>query len=536
MNGKNMLIGLSYIDRKFVEESETDTVTGRKLHKMPRQEANISIKRIMKRPFLIAAILALMLFLMGCAVVMLHLNDLKIGEETYTQHPLYLEDGTKIPATEKVREIISLQGVADSPNQQAAKEWYDFTQSYDQDRALLGNSEGFPKPAAYQAYRVYTQEMVDKVDAICKKYGLKPAGEGAIMPACALDRMQEILGIDGILKKDAPAQARYSNGRFYECGNFTLDYWVTVAGKQEIPVGYYFADKDYFNTWYWSMEVSDCVQEWNYTTTDGTQLLLVKEDSVGHIFCDREDAFVHIALGGQLGALPDMTNEEMEAVAEVLDFTLKPGKVENMHALAAEMDELYELDELYRGALTPPDPEEEARQKAEFEAHERHDSFAELIADMRDNEDYFNRYSGDPRYGGETRLDFWETMEYCMMDANGDGAEDLILGRDGNICTIWTMKDGKTAALQGTWARGYLCEGNIFEWAVLEDGSHYHSYSNMKTGEHLGQVFYYPSDGVWHYQKGDDIKELTEAEAFDIMNSYVHVELAMKPVREFPMN
>jgi len=30
-----------------------------------------------------------------------------------------------------------------------------------------------------------------------------------------------------------------------------------------------------------------------------------------------------------------------------------------------------------------------------------------------------------------------------MMDANGDGVEDLILGRDGNINAIWTMKDGK---------------------------------------------------------------------------------------------
>lgn len=73
--------------------------------------------------------------------------------------------------------------------------------------------------------------------------------------------------------------------------------------------------------------------------------------------------------------------------------------------------------------------------------------------------------------------------------------------------------------------------------AVLEDGSHFHSYRNLMTGEDLGQVSYYPSDGVWRYQKGNDVKEITEAEAFEIMNSYAHVELPeMKPVKDFPMN
>lgn len=71
----------------------------------------------------------------------------------------------------------------------------------------------------------------------------------------------------------------------------------------------------------------------------------------------------------------------------------------------------------------------------------------------------------------------------------------------------------------------------------MEDGSHFHSYRNLMTGEDLGQVSYYPSDGVWRYQKGNDIKEITEAEAFEIMNSYAHVELPeMKPVKDFPMN
>lgn len=63
MNGKNMLVGLSYIDRKFIEESEKE---------MPVQERAESAKpnsgRIPTRKlFLIAALIAAMLLLMGAA-------------------------------------------------------------------------------------------------------------------------------------------------------------------------------------------------------------------------------------------------------------------------------------------------------------------------------------------------------------------------------------------------------------------------------------------------------------------------------------
>ena len=160
MNGKDIFLGLQYVGDDLIALAEYG--------QFPSGAAKHAGTGRLRRSLTVAAIIALMLFLMGCAaVVLLHLNDLKIGERTYTQHPLYLEDGTKTPATEKVQEIIALQGIAESPNQQAAKEWYDFRQSYDQDRALANHAEDFSIPVAYHAYGVYTQEMVDKVDAIC---------------------------------------------------------------------------------------------------------------------------------------------------------------------------------------------------------------------------------------------------------------------------------------------------------------------------------------------------------------------------------
>lgn len=94
MNGKNMLIGLSYIDRKFIEESENDTVSGKSgtdTKKAPRV-------RTLRRPLLIAALIALMLLLVGCAVVyMLSLKEIKLGEQQTSYDSFSYDPDTGIP-------------------------------------------------------------------------------------------------------------------------------------------------------------------------------------------------------------------------------------------------------------------------------------------------------------------------------------------------------------------------------------------------------------------------------------------------------
>ena len=57
MNGQNLLIGLSYIDRKFIEESEQDF--------SEEKAKRLSAKKL----WLIAAVIALTLLLVGCAIL-----------------------------------------------------------------------------------------------------------------------------------------------------------------------------------------------------------------------------------------------------------------------------------------------------------------------------------------------------------------------------------------------------------------------------------------------------------------------------------
>ena len=105
MNGKDLFRGLNDVGNDLIENAQ--------FGQFPSDEKNRGeighqgIRRIGK-PVLVAAMVALMVLLMGCAVLLLHLEDLRVGEETYTDNMRYAEDGSKIPATQKVKQFIML--------------------------------------------------------------------------------------------------------------------------------------------------------------------------------------------------------------------------------------------------------------------------------------------------------------------------------------------------------------------------------------------------------------------------------------------
>lgn len=110
MNGQEIFLGLSYISRKYIEEAETETVSG-DAGKAPR----------IRRPFLLAAVIALALLLVGCAVVyVLRMQSLKVGEFSFYIPTEYDENGEAIPmASHEPITLLSRQGT----NMEALKEW-----------------------------------------------------------------------------------------------------------------------------------------------------------------------------------------------------------------------------------------------------------------------------------------------------------------------------------------------------------------------------------------------------------------------------
>ena len=112
-------------------------------------------------------------------VYVLHLQDMKIGEEVITQEAWTGPSGEYMPSTEWVNTQLSLQGYNGSPEQQALREWLDFKEQYDPDGTLMKennmNESGVPEQY-YITYDCYTFEMMDKLNEILDKYHLNALG------------------------------------------------------------------------------------------------------------------------------------------------------------------------------------------------------------------------------------------------------------------------------------------------------------------------------------------------------------------------
>ena len=108
-----------------------------------------------KRMWLIAAIIALILCLVGCAIVyVLSLEDMAFGSKVQEYY-----DGS----TEEVT-LLSLQGIQGTPGYQATKEWYEWLETYDTDGAVWDSHQayGVDYGEEYFAYSIYSQEMKEK--------------------------------------------------------------------------------------------------------------------------------------------------------------------------------------------------------------------------------------------------------------------------------------------------------------------------------------------------------------------------------------
>ena len=493
MNGKDLLLGLSYIDRKFIDESETDTVTAQ--------------SRPFRRPLLIAAIIALMLLLVGCAVVyVLSLRELRMGEYHFTQTRYIDAEGSKVPETEVTREVISLQGLAGSPSFLAAQEWLEFEQSYDPDHVHLNEADANPieVPSDYDAYFVYTQEMVDKVNEIVAKYGLQLAGETVGVQDYETDIFFDSLGINQLHR--AGADIQYRSGYFYACGNFNMEFTLTMPnGAKSISGSYRHNGKAYFDTVFSHISSAEECEEWVYATPDGQEVLIVTDDSWIRVFCDREDAFLSLHLNKKSA----LTQEEIEAIVDCFDFSVTPQK---------------------------PDMEETRRKlEASFEAYK-----AEQEARMATYVDPFRRdyesYDDVIRFilDGE----YADIYLYALRDITGDGIEELFLGRDGSFGTIKTIADGKPTTL---WSNGTdegleLCEGNILRY---QNGAVYHfSKLDSATGQLVSflQAGYDPWEESWYYIEGGntDMTYISRTEYDALLATYPVIDIGLKPIREYP--
>lgn len=331
MNGKDIFIGLRYIDEDLIEEAEFHTFSAK------------PACRTIRRPLLVAAVIALTLLLVGCAVVyVMKMQDMKLGQQQKSYDAFdydTLEYLGKETYTEQVFTVAGLQG---TPAYQAAQEWFNFKQSYDPDYVIRGEVWGNEPefPPEYQSYNIYTQEMKDKLDEITEKYGLKLAGGN--LEFRTVKNMCQALNIERFQTVQNDVTISIDSGGARENGNFSLNLDIAFPedtdGELTATWGVLrWSRKDCFTEDVITFEDTGDWKEWNYTTASGNEVLIIRSPSDwrGWIICDREEAILSLQVETRSDAgynvdgktwweYQYLTDGQMEQIADAIDFGIQP--------------------------------------------------------------------------------------------------------------------------------------------------------------------------------------------------------------------
>lgn len=493
MKSEKLLRAFGQIDDTYVEEY---------LRGADASEKPVAYRPRISRLTLIAAIVALMLFLMGCAWVALRMLDLKIGTQTV---PYGENDSQK----QVELDVLSQQGIQGTPNYQASQEWLAFTQSYTPTPIV-----GWESEPEYWAYAVMDQTMVDKLDEICEKYGLKIIGKSWHEQRDCTEFLK-LAGVDSLLKPDSEAAIQMPQGRFFPGGSFNIYGDIALDGTGDtLSFAYDCIKKDVFYDVFVYVNAENTTER-NYTTPDGVNVLLLESEEGGMILAQREDCFLSISVEGKA---------DLEKLADQLDFTIQTKPLD-----AAAADALEQASMEARRSTDPDfrytDPNYLCR-----------GTYGEYI------EDFLWSHSS----GYESPEEVPE-YQYAFYDLDGNGQEELLIFYDSNeIGYVVGMKDGRTD--EGKNYCMQLCEDNVLieKMNLGDQGMWYHIFRFANDGD---PVFSNPKErsivrlqkdgeGIWWRTSSTDWDadfdtQITEAEAMEILNSYKPIHLDTKPLTEF---
>lgn len=348
MKEKRILHALGSVNDKFIEEMYAPGEANRKsINHYP-----------VKRMWLIAAIIAAMVFLMGCAAVyFLRLQDMKLGDETL-YYDVFSDEG--FVGREPVeKEVLTFAGVKGTPSYQAAKEWFAFLHSYDPDGKIYSsvwkNLPDFPE--AYSSYQLYSQEMKDALDSILRKYDLKPVG--SLLEFNTVENVCAALEIEKFTIDTNGVKTNITGGYPFENGNFmlTLDIKLPEDTASQVcrtqgQIDWY--RKDCLSQDHIYLDDVEQWKEWNYKTVAGNDVLIIRSDSDWRawIICERQEAMLVLRLESRidLGYNEDcskhwgyleMTDKQLEMVADTIDFGIQP-RIASKEDVANQKDLPYE--------------------------------------------------------------------------------------------------------------------------------------------------------------------------------------------------
>ena len=215
-------------------------------------------------------------------------------------------------------DVMSLQGLAGSPEFEANARWHAFYESYDPDGAILasvGNSDTGLEPR-YDAYPCYTREMADALDAIAEESGLELLSGLTLYGAAELpDWMRNTLPQScGAFDHCIYDGYSFDNGSFKTDGAFLF-----CDARWPYETNYQFVcnRKGYLSVSYLAIGNADDCTQWAYETASGVTVTLALGPDKALIIADLPDAYLVVnVLDVRAG---DVQQGEASLPAEILE-------------------------------------------------------------------------------------------------------------------------------------------------------------------------------------------------------------------------
>ncbi len=265
--------------------------------------------RRLGRTLLIAAVIILALTVTALAVYQYGLRDTEMAQVSLTFERN--EDGEQVLTT-KTTSALSLNGFSDSAEYQAYQEWTAWNEAWIAENwdiyTELGVDDSYHEtPDNYAAYYSASfQEQADKLDEIAEKYGLTLHTDLELV--YTESQLCGALGIDDFLPDGVEAKGGY----YYEDGSFHLE-CTTVIDGAETWITCNNNVTGSFALIFMSMPKE--YEEWSYTASGGTELIMVQTPSSSFMVAGLEGSYLIVTVDAVLDA------GELEALAEEIDLT-----------------------------------------------------------------------------------------------------------------------------------------------------------------------------------------------------------------------
>ena len=322
MNGKDIFRGLQYIGDDLIENAETGQFPAQ------NQESG-KTRRPIRRPLLIAAVIALLLLLVGCAAVyVLKMEHVKISSGT-DQRDYSLVDGVYVKDPHTVdTTTLSMAGLKGSNAYKACADFYAYETELRASASASGDWTG------------YDDAINAKAQELAEQYGLKP--EGQPLTFRTTRNLCNALGVERFVRNSQDVSIDVDQGFCRDSGNFFVLLRFAFPEDQGYEVTYtsgalYWNRQDTFSREYFTLEDRGDWVERNYTTSAGNTVLILTSPSQerGYIICDRGDALMTVWLDVNPELLSEdagvvsaeylhMTDKQLDIVADALDFAIQP--------------------------------------------------------------------------------------------------------------------------------------------------------------------------------------------------------------------